>query len=373
MSNQSPTILVVDDDATNVLVLDSMLKKEGYRTFCANGGSVAVEIATGQQPDLILLDIMMPEMDGFQVCRTLQQDTRTTDIPMIFLSALDEVDSKVKAFDIGAVDYISKPFHKAEVLARVRLHLKLNLARYRTPTDQDEKLHQLQEAQQAMLVTPDELPTAKFGISYSPLHEVGGDFYDILTIGEDIFGYFVADISGHDVGASFATPAIKVLLAQHANPVYTAMETVKHLNTMLNTVLADGNHVTASYVRLNRAAGQIELVSAGHPPVLFVSAEGEVEYLETTGDVLGVFKNVCFEKIEKNVRAGDRFYVFSDGMIEYCQRQPGNRQVGAEMLAEVVLRHKDKPIQESVACSYGDVFRDEALLEDDIVLMGVEV
>ena len=201
MDDKRPSILVVDDDATNVMVLESMLKKEGYRTLRAGNGREAMEIAKKRKPDLILLDIMMPEIDGFQACRTLQQDSTTTDIPVIFLSALDEVDSKVKAFDIGAVDYVGKPFHKAEVLARVRLHLKLNLSRVQALQAQTEKLQQLHEAQQAILVTPADMPHAKFGVSYSPLHEAGGDFYDVLTISDDIFGYFVADISGHDLKA----------------------------------------------------------------------------------------------------------------------------------------------------------------------------
>lgn len=373
MVDNRPTILVVDDDATNVMVLESMLKKEGYRTLRAADGRQAVEMAKDQRPHLILLDIMMPEIDGFQACRTLQQESATTDIPVIFLSALDEVDSKVKAFDIGAVDYVGKPFHKAEVLARVRLHLKLNLSRKQALAMQTEKLQQLHEAQQAILVTPEDLPGAKFGISYSPLHEAGGDFYDVLSISEDIFGYFVADISGHDLKASFTTPAIKVLLAQHASPVYTATDTVKNVNGVLSTVLKEGDHITASYVRLNRASGVLELVNAGHPPILFITNDGAVEYLETTGDVLGVFETVCFDPLERNVQPGDRFFIFSDGMIENFTQDRHARQEGLSRLAETILQRNDQPIAETVKHVYNDVFHDEALLEDDIVLMGVEI
>jgi len=373
MDDSRPTILVVDDDTTHAMVLESMLTKEGYRTLCADNGQEAVEKAQNTQPDLILLDIMMPEIDGFQTCRILQQDSLTTDIPILFLSALDGVDSKVKAFDIGAVDYVGKPFHKAEVLARVRLHLKLKLSRSQALEVQTEKLRQLHDAQQAILVTPADIPSAQFGISYSPLHEAGGDFYDVLSISDDIFGYFVADISGHDVRASFATPAIKVLLAQHASPVYTATDTVKNVNGVLNTVMTEGDHITASYVRLNRAARVLELVNAGHPPVLFITQDGTVEYLETTGDVLGAFENVCFDTLERNVMPGDRFFIFSDGMIERFCADRHARSEGLDQLAEAVLRRRDLPIEDAVHQIYQDVFFDEALLEDDIVLMGVEV
>ncbi len=373
MDDNRPTILIVDDDATHLMVLESMLKKEGYRTLCAGNGREAIDTARLEKPDLILMDIMMPEIDGFQACRLLQQDSLTTDIPVIFLSILDAVDSKVKAFDIGAVDYVGKPFHKAEVLARVRLHLKLRLSRFQALQVQAEKLQQLHEAQQAILVAPEDVPAAKFGIRYSPLNEAGGDFYDVLSISNDIFGYFVADISGHDLRASFATPAIKVLLAEHASPVYTATETVKNVNGVLHTVMTDGDHVTACYIRLNRAARILELVNAGHPPVLLITPEGTVETLVATGDVLGVFENVCFDTVERNVVPGDRFFVFSDGMIERFCEAGHARQEGLTYLAEAVLRRNHLPIQDTVRQVYEDLFPDETLLEDDNVLMGVEV
>jgi phosphoserine phosphatase RsbU/P len=373
MPQEKPSILIVDDDATNVMLLESMLKKEGYLTLRAHDGGQAFETAKAQQPDLILLDIMMPQVDGFQACRLLQQETQTTDIPVIFLSALDDVDCKVKAFDIGAVDYVGKPFHKAEVLARVRLHLKLHMSRNAAIEVQTDRLRQLHDAQQAILVSPKDIPDARFGVSFSPLHEAGGDFYDVVRISDSIFGYFVADISGHDLGASFTTPAIKVLLAQYASPLYTAVETVKGLNGVLSTILSDGHHLTASYARLNRAAGTLEVVSAGHPPVLVVSKQGPAEFLEVAGDVLGVFKNVCFDPVEKIVSAGDRFFMYSDGLIERFQRIRKNRSEGLEQLAEVALRHRSLPMAEAVNRMYRDLLPDESILEDDIVLMGVEV
>jgi phosphoserine phosphatase RsbU/P len=373
MQQDKPTILVVDDDATNVMVLESMLKKEGYLTVSARDGGQAFDVARVHQPDLILLDLMMPQIDGFQACRLLQQDSHTTDIPVIFLSALDDVDSKVKAFDIGAVDYVGKPFHKAEVLARVRLHLKLRLSRTTAIQTQTERLRQLQDAQRSILVSPQDMPDAKFGVSYSPLHEVGGDFYDVLRISDQIFSYLVADISGHDLGASFTTPAVKVLLAQYASPVFTAVETVKGINGVLSTMLSDGNHLTASYVRLNRGTGTLEIVSAGHPPVLLVSSHGQFEYIEATGDVLGVFDNVCLDPIHKTVSPGDRFFLYSDGLIERFLQGYRSRAQGAALLAEAALRHSTLPIGEAVSRMYADLLPGESILEDDTVLLGVQI
>lgn len=375
MKRSEPKILVVDDDATNVMVLDSMLREEGYSTVTASNGKTAIEAAVSESPDLILLDIMMPDMDGFEACRRLQQDSITTDLPIIFLSALDDVENKVLAFNVGAVDYIGKPFQKQEVLARVRLHLKLSMSMRAAVAAQAEKFRQLQDAQQAILVLPEDLPEAKFGVSYSPLQEVGGDFYDVLNVSDTIFGYLVADISGHDIGASFTTPAIKVLLAQHASPLFTAVETLKNVNSVLHTIMRNGNHITASYVQLNRAAGQLQVVNAGHPPMLFVPKEGDCRYLEAVGDVLGVFKTVCFDTVEQSVSEGDRFFIYSDGLVESFSHAKKSRAEGLETLARAVMDNNDtdRSIAETVDRIYHAVLPADAILEDDVVLLGVEV
>lgn len=373
MKSDLPTILIVDDDRINIKVLDKMLKREGYQTLSAGNGNDAFETAKAQKPDLILLDIMMPEIDGFETCRNLQQKSTTTDIPIIFLSALNDIKSKVKAFETGGVDYIAKPFEKAEVLARVRLHLKLSMASRAMIALQSEKFKQLHDAQQVMLVDPKDLPEANFGISYNPLLEAGGDFYEVLSVGEGIFGYFVADVSGHDLGASFITPAVKALLSQYASPMYTPADVLKNINNILCTMMTDGNHLTASYVRLNRSRRQLEIVNAGHTPVLHVSVDGQTDVLETSGDVLGAFGNVHFDSVIKTVSDGDRFFMYSDGLIEGFGENKKSRPEGLDLLSRACQASMGLPIQDAVTRIYSELLPGEAVLEDDVVLLGVEV
>jgi signal transduction histidine kinase len=118
-------ILIVDDTPENLKVLSAMLAKQGYKIRPAINGKIALQLARLIPPDLILLDIMMPEMDGYEVCRHLKADEKTRNIPIIFLSALSETFDKVKAFSAGGVDYVTKPFHTAEVLARIETHSSL--------------------------------------------------------------------------------------------------------------------------------------------------------------------------------------------------------------------------------------------------------
>jgi PleD family two-component response regulator len=138
----SQNILAVDDTRPNLRLLVEILAEGGYKVRPAANGQMALEAAKVEPPDLILLDIMMPEMNGFEVCRQLKADERTRDIPIIFISALDETLDKVKAFAIGGVDYITKPFQAEEVLARVKTHLTIrNLQK-----SLQEQNRQLQEA-----------------------------------------------------------------------------------------------------------------------------------------------------------------------------------------------------------------------------------
>lgn len=118
-------ILVVDDTKVNLMILVKTLGDEGYRVRPALSGPMALEAAKTEAPDLILLDIMMPGMDGYQVCRALKQDSFLKHIPVIFISAMDQVEHKVKGFDVGGVDYVIKPFQNKEVLARVGIHMAL--------------------------------------------------------------------------------------------------------------------------------------------------------------------------------------------------------------------------------------------------------
>lgn len=118
-------ILVVDDIPDNVRVLSTMLLKQGYHVRKAISGQMALMAVRTTTPDLILLDINMPDMSGYEVCKELRSDRRTAQIPVIFLSALDDVLDKVKAFQVGGTDYVTKPFQSEEVLARIQHQLTI--------------------------------------------------------------------------------------------------------------------------------------------------------------------------------------------------------------------------------------------------------
>jgi len=123
-ADQKKTILLVDDVPANIQIANAILK-DSYKVYVATNGAKALELADKVSPDLILLDIMMPEMDGYEVCSRLKSNTQTREIPIIFLTAQTEIEDETKGFQVGAVDYIHKPFSPAVVMARVQTHLTL--------------------------------------------------------------------------------------------------------------------------------------------------------------------------------------------------------------------------------------------------------
>src|SRR4029079_3449438 len=132
-------VLVVDDITKNIQVVGTVLRNQGYKVMPAASGAEALKCARAQLPDLILLDLMMPEMDGLEVCRRLKADSSTSQVPVVFLTASNEMEHLVKGFEVGAVDYVTKPFNPPELLARVRTHLELKHARQQLREMNDEK------------------------------------------------------------------------------------------------------------------------------------------------------------------------------------------------------------------------------------------
>jgi len=126
LNRSHKNILIVDDTPANLTVLRQILAEHGYRARPALSGEIALRTIQSDLPDLILLDILMPGMDGYEVCKRLKAEEKTRDVPVIFISALNEIEDKMRAFSAGGVDYISKPFQAQEILARVKTHLTLH-------------------------------------------------------------------------------------------------------------------------------------------------------------------------------------------------------------------------------------------------------
>ena len=372
-SIEAPTVLIIDDENINVMVLKGMLQSSGFRAITSTDGEEGRRLAAEHHPEVILLDIMMPGENGFEVCRKLKQDTNTANIPVLFISALSDVDNKVRGLELGAVDYITKPFEKAEVVARVRLHLKLKQAQRALIEEQAARLQQLTDAQQSMLVRPQDFPEARFAVTFAPVLEAGGDFYDVFRSGQDTCCYFVADISGHDIGASFVTSSLKVLLRQNSGPLYTPGETFGNMNSVLKTVLPEGRYLTAQACYLDRGRKQMTLANAGHLPPVYVNAEGKARTIDAEGDILGIFDNIVIESVKLRVTSGERIFLYTDGLLERFKNKKIAHSQSLPKLIELAEKTFSVPLDEAVRVIFGAYLEEGGTQEDDILLMGIEV
>ena len=220
---QRQRILIVDDERFNINVLADLLKPN-YKVMAAINGTQALKAAhSANPPDLVLLDIMMPEMDGYEVCRQLKEDVTTKDIPIIFVTAMGQEEDETKGLELGAADYLTKPISPAIVEARVRTQLALqkNLEDLRSAYAVIEKhkqrmqkeLDAAREIQMAMLTTDfPETATVCVHAELQAAREVGGDFYDVFELGPGRLCFCVGDVSGKGVGAALFMAMTKTLI-----------------------------------------------------------------------------------------------------------------------------------------------------------------
>jgi len=369
---ESHSILIVDDNPINLRVLESTLEKEGYVIYTSKNGPEGREIALHENPSLIILDIGMPGEDGFEVIQKLKDDKRTFQIPVIFITGKDDVNSKLQGFSLGAVDYITKPFHVEEVKARVRLHLKLSLSMIALIQNQAAKAKQLHDAQKSLLITPKELPEANFVVHFSSIEEAGGDFFDVLAVSNDIFIYFVADMSGHDIGTGYLTSSVKALLQQNCAPMYTPEESMQMINQVLVEILPSEKYLTACLLKVNRKTSTAEIVTAGHPPILFLPKVGEPRLIQNFGPILGMFEEVRYQKETLKTIPGDRFLLYTDGLLENAKEKVIWSSCMDTML-KVCAPLRTCALEDLTDTTLKLLQANPEDQDDDIVILGVEV
>lgn len=365
----SPVVMIVEDDRTAGLMLQGILEGAGFKTALINDAAGIQRAISEHDPDLLLLDVNLPDGNGFEICRQMQKEPSFGRMPVLFISANDDLAAKVRGFEVGGVDYISKPLAAAEVLARVGTHLRLKKNYEALVELQAERLDRLATAQQNSMPQPQDFPEAHFHAALKQKLQAGGDFYDVIPSGENSVDYLVADASGHDLGASYWTAALKALVGEHANPLNTPADILRALNRALGRILPSGNFFTLIYARLNRRSRRLSLASAGHPPAIVTMDENpEALIVRQEGDVLGAFPDPIFGVTEMTLRPGARIFLYSDGVVE----NGGSIAPGVSRLSKACKGHSGMPLAELVPSVLSAVTAGFAG-DDDRLLLGVEL
>ena len=365
-----PSVLVVDDDPTTLALLAAMLRQEGFTALCAGSVRAARLIAETKVIDLAILDLNLPDGNGLELCRWLGGQPSTADVPALMLSSEQDVGTKVAGFESGAVDYVTKPFHRAEVMARVRTHLRLRAAHRAIVELQALKLSQVASAQQALMPQPGSMPGARFHIHYQPLQEAGGDFCHVAEVGEALHDYVVGDVCGHHVGTAMTTAAIQALLHQNGTALYSPPEVLKTVNRVARTLVPAGRYITLVYARLNRRTRRLQVASAGHPPAVLQRADGSATPLWLEGDVIGAFEGADFGCTDTVVQPGERLFLFSDALLE-AGESATDWTAGVDRLLRALPPLGSDPA-EAVAIFMEKVLKGRPAA-DDITLMAIEV
>jgi serine phosphatase RsbU (regulator of sigma subunit) len=327
MSGFSGKILVVDDTPSNIQSLAATLKPAGYQVLVATNGQQALDVMAKVRPDLILLDIMMPIMDGFEACANIKANADWHDIPIIFLTAKTETADLVKGFELGAVDYVSKPFNAHELMARVHTHLTVDRLR----TSVSEKNAALEKAQQQMsaeldlaramqvAILPSRFPAAAGcdgAARMLPATTMGGDFYDFIELPGGRIGLVMADVSGKGVPAAFFMAVARTNLNALAATASGPADCLQRTNDVLLTQNPMDLFVTVFYAVFDPATGVLTYSNGGHNPPLLRRANGQVEMLTSAaGLVLGMFP-ASYDEDMAQLAPGDTLVLYTDGVTE---------------------------------------------------------
>ena len=324
-------ILVVDDTPENLDLVMEILD-EDYTLFMTVNGHLALKIAKAQKPDLILLDIMMPEIDGYEVLRRLKQDEDLNTVPVIFLTAKTGIEDEQKGLELGAVDYIMKPISPPILLARIRTQLRLKKVNQALVNEIDERariqemlqsdLHNAAEYIKALL--PDPVREDKMTIDwrFEPCNALGGDAFGYHWIDEDNLAVYLIDVAGHGVGPALLSASVINTLRNETLP-HTNFHQPSQVLSALNNAFPDeqNNYMffTIWYGVFNRSEAVLTYSNGGHPPAFLLNdeiSETRISPLQTKGIAIGPLPDFQFDQRIVRIKPSSRLYIFSDGAYE---------------------------------------------------------
>lgn len=363
-------ILVVDDSEMNRDLLSRRLEKQGYRVGLANDGAAALARLAEEAYDLVLLDIMMPGIDGYEVLGRIKADAALSHLPVVMISALGESESVVRCLDLGAEDYLPKPFNPAILKARVEASLNKKRLHDRERLYAEAMERELEigrRIQQGFL--PEALPEPpgyEIAAHFAPARQVAGDFYDAFTLDSGRIALILADVCDKGVGAALYMALFRSLLrAAATHPLSSALAPEALLKASMgftNDYIAETHEranmfATVFFALLEPETARLCYINAGHEPAL-VLRRGEVAlHLATTGPAAGLSPGVPFAVGEAYLEPCDLLLAYTDGLTEaegpegFFGEDRLHRLLGAHQatapaallaaLAEAVARHGD--------------------------------
>ena len=345
-------VLVVDDSEPNRDLLSRRLRRQGHTVETASNGREALEKVAAGDFDVVLLDVMMPEMNGYQVLERLKSDPASRHIPVIMITAIDEMESIIRCIDMGAEDHLPKPFNATLLRARLdaslakkRLHDREQLH----ARSLERELAIAHNIQQSFL--PDVLPPiAGYSLAacFRPAREVAGDFYDAFTLPGGRVALIVADVCGKGVGAAVFMAAFRTVLRaitvetfatleRNGTPIDDAAQ-IAQLTAFLSDYIATTHgrtnmFTTLFFTVLDPAKAKLTYVNAGHDAPILLRGGAGVERLGPTGPAVGLLPGFTFAVSTVSLSPGDLLVAYTDGVV--AARDAGGAPFSEERLVDL--------------------------------------
>ncbi len=402
-------VLIVDDSAENRDMAARWLRHHGVLVDCALDGRGALELMSRQPYDAVLLDIMMPVMDGFEVLRRLRSTHSTTDLPVIMGTAKDGSREIVEAFKLGANDYVTKPFDLPVLLARLRTQISLKRAVEeirRLEHGVAERNRELQlanvrmqkhidaaaQVQRALL--PEKAPSVAgyhFAWNFQPCAGLAGDILNLFSLEDGRVGLYVLDVSGHGVAAALLSVTVSRFLSPNPDAsslLWHASDTsgsngenaftlespagvAERLCRRFPFDHATGQYFTMMYGILDAHQHRLSYTSAGHPNLLRLARDGAPQLLPASGFPIGIMPGQ-YDQHTIDLEPGDRLYIHSDGLPEAMNAS--GELLGVSRMIAMLQEVRDRPLDEGLTELMGQIgaWSGTADRRDDQTILAIE-
>jgi len=368
-----PLILIVDDNPTNLDILQARLRANNYEVITAADGEAGLAMAREKQPDLMLLDIMMPKMDGIEVCRRIKGDPSLPFLPIIMVTAKADSKDVVAGLEAGGDEYLTKPVDHAALVARVKSMLRIKEL-HDTVLEQSAQLRvQLETATKIQSLFWPRIPELKAGghiwaVSV-PATYVGGDLYDVIPLSDDSLLAYVADVSDKGVPAALIMAALSTKIRSEAlveREVDKLLETAN--KSMYRLVSEEGFFATIALARYWPSNGKMHLALGGHLSPLWI-VEGDIRNLpQIEGISLGVTTDARYGIDEILLSPGESILFFTDGVIE--AENENNELFGNERLVTYLKNAKGPPWGKGLLNFISD-WRGNSSANDDLTILEI--
>ncbi len=375
-------ILVVDDNPDNVELARAVVESAGYAAVTASDGIEALECVKASLPDLILLDVMMPRLDGLGVLQALRNNPATSQIPVIMLTAKAAVAERVAGLQLGADDYVPKPFAADELLARIHTLLKRSeKLRYLNPLmgvlgdwfserGVERLSRELEVAREIQMSLLPKVPPPTHGVEMGAVlyssEAVSGDFFDFLPMPDGTLGISVGDVSGKGIPAALLMIMVRTLFRVTASDGEPPGKVLARINRHLCRDIPPSMFVTMFFCLLGPGR-QLVYGDAGHVKPILLRPGQRPQTLEAEGTPLGALDDAEFGERALQLNEGDLLALFTDGVVESIG--PNGRMLGLEGLNALLEANRDRRPQEMVEAIAGEIKKNPGPLRDDLTLL----